>query len=48
MPIIGIVVLFAGVGAIFAAEEDTYGFIPFGIGLIILGIAMMRSAHLTM
>jgi uncharacterized membrane-anchored protein len=47
MPVIGIVVLFAGFGAFFAADEDAYGCIPVGIGRIILGIAMMRSAHLT-
>jgi hypothetical protein len=43
MPIIGIMVFFAGFGAFFVAEESEYGFIPFGIGLIILGMAMMLS-----
>ena len=43
MPVIGIVVLFAGFGAFFVVEENEYGCIPFGIGLIILGIAMVLA-----
>jgi hypothetical protein len=41
MPIIAIVVLFAGVGALFAEEEADALVIPAGIGLIILGMTMM-------
>jgi hypothetical protein len=48
MPIIAIVVLFVGVGALFVGEESESGVMPFGIGLIILGMAMMHSSNPTM